>query len=222
MWTWMRRLWSAAAASVALSGFSVALLHMPVIQVLVLAGFAALLVMAVVWSLRGGVEYAPSGMPLSVVGLLCGTTAVAVTGLTMEIGAVAVVLVGGLAVAGWSVHRRAPSRQRTGSHRGAGELADAGFRVEPQFPQTDQGLLEVDLKPIDEMSTHELCLAWRRSYVVLMTCAGTSADRTPVVELRRCYLDELERRDPSGFARWVTTARAASDPGRFIGSQQQQ
>jgi len=33
----------------------------------------------------------------------------------------------------------------------------------------------------------------------------------------RCYLDELERRDPAGFRRWINDgARAAGDPARYI------
>jgi len=57
---------------------------------------------------------------------------------------------------------------------------------------------------------------WRVSY---LTLAG---DRDPgvvdhVTLARRRYLDELGRRDPTGFQRWITAgARAASDPARYI------
>lgn len=64
--------------------------------------------------------------------------------------------------------------------------------------------------------TAELSRMWRVSY---LTLAG---DRDPgvvdhVTLARRRYLDELERRDPTGFQRWITAgARAASDPARYI------
>ena len=67
-----------------------------------------------------------------------------------------------------------------------------------------------------DLSVAELCLAWRRSYPVLVeTPYGPGHDE--VVSRRRELLDELERRDHAGFGRWIDTgARAASDPGRFL------
>lgn len=69
-----------------------------------------------------------------------------------------------------------------------------------------------------EASTAELCLAWRRSYLALLdTPAGPDRDR--IVGLRRDLLDELARRDPDGFSRWIDTgARAGGDPSRYLGS----
>jgi hypothetical protein len=38
-----------------------------------------------------------------------------------------------------------------------------------------------------------------------------------IVDLRRRVLDELERRDPAGFATWMQNGpRAASNPGRYV------
>ncbi len=68
----------------------------------------------------------------------------------------------------------------------------------------------------EAMSTPELCLAWRRSYRALTDAPGgqTHAD---IVIMRRAMLDELERRDPTGFRRWLEDgARASSDPGRYM------
>lgn len=66
------------------------------------------------------------------------------------------------------------------------------------------------------LSTEELCLAWQRSYFTLLdTPAGPA--RCHVVALREELLDELERRDRDGFARWLDTdARAGSNPGRHL------
>ncbi|MEU5265520.1 hypothetical protein [Amycolatopsis sp. NPDC021455] len=62
----------------------------------------------------------------------------------------------------------------------------------------------------------DLCLAWRRSYLELQR-AGDDRLWHAVVEARRGYLDDLERRDPRGFARWLRSgARAAGDPQRFL------
>lgn len=66
------------------------------------------------------------------------------------------------------------------------------------------------------LSTPHLCLAWRSSYLRLhraTTCPATAE----VVLARQRLLDELERRDHTGFQRWLSTgARAASDPSRYI------
>ena len=71
--------------------------------------------------------------------------------------------------------------------------------------------------PVPEaLSTPELCLAWRRSYLALLDVTSSPA-RCKIVRLRQCLLDELERRDPDGFTRWLDTgARAGSDPGRYL------
>jgi len=58
----------------------------------------------------------------------------------------------------------------------------------------------------------ELCLAWRRSFVML-NAAGSPGERLLLVEQRQRYLDELERRSPVGLASWLTSgARAPGNP----------
>ncbi|GAB3931323.1 hypothetical protein GCM10029976_035060 [Kribbella albertanoniae] len=73
-----------------------------------------------------------------------------------------------------------------------------------------------ELKPADqlsELSASELCLAWRRSFTELQRPEHWSA----TIDVRRAYLDELERRYPEEFAAWMASGpRAASDPGRFF------
>ena len=66
------------------------------------------------------------------------------------------------------------------------------------------------------MSTEGICAAWQRSYWRLV---DRSRDSRPlaVVRLRAALLDELERRDPDGFARWLKTKpRPVSNPGPFL------
>jgi hypothetical protein len=67
-----------------------------------------------------------------------------------------------------------------------------------------------------DLTTGALCLAWRRSYVKLQQSTDEPT-RQRVVRLREQYLDELERRDRAGFARWLGSgARAGSDPQRYL------
>ena len=66
-----------------------------------------------------------------------------------------------------------------------------------------------------ELSTPELCLAWRRYFVLLDVPAGPG--RCEIVRIWERLLDEIERRDRDGFIRWLETgARAGSDPSRYL------
>ncbi|SED27949.1 hypothetical protein SAMN04489727_7217 [Amycolatopsis tolypomycina] len=70
--------------------------------------------------------------------------------------------------------------------------------------------------PVAGMATEELCLAWRRSYFLLLLAADLQARRL-VVERRQDFLDEIERRDRSGFLRWLADgARAGGDPAPYL------
>lgn len=74
----------------------------------------------------------------------------------------------------------------------------------------------VDRQSPRELTTEQLCRAWRTSFVLLDRTDDSEA-RTLLSTVRRRYLDELERRDPDGFERWMAAgARAASDPTRYI------
>jgi hypothetical protein len=70
------------------------------------------------------------------------------------------------------------------------------------------------------VTTSQLCGAWQRSYWLLLDLPpGPSRDE--VVGLRRDLLDELERRDPTGFHRWLhTEPRAGSHPGHYLTADQ--
>jgi hypothetical protein len=62
----------------------------------------------------------------------------------------------------------------------------------------------------------ELCLAWRRSFVLLNE-AASPREKMVVVSLRQRYLDELQRRSPSGVSRWLESgARASGNPLPFL------
>ena len=70
-----------------------------------------------------------------------------------------------------------------------------------------------------EISDRELCLAWRVSFVLLQHLREIRHIQAQcrVVGLRQLDLDEMERRQPQGFARWLPAgARPASDPCRYL------
>ena len=66
------------------------------------------------------------------------------------------------------------------------------------------------------LSDAELCWRWRTSFNALLHTTSV-AERLRLIETRSALLDELARRDPEGFGRWMSSgARAASDPARFL------
>ncbi|WP_410640716.1 hypothetical protein [Amycolatopsis sp. lyj-346] len=71
-------------------------------------------------------------------------------------------------------------------------------------------------RPVAALSTDELCTAWRRSYFQLLVSHDAQVRRR-LVQRRQDYLDEIERRDRSGFLRWLADdARAGGDPGPYL------
>lgn len=69
---------------------------------------------------------------------------------------------------------------------------------------------------VADMSTVELCAAWRQSYFELLRAVDGPV-RERLVGLRQEYLDELERRDSTRFALWLASgARAGTDPRRYL------
>lgn len=68
----------------------------------------------------------------------------------------------------------------------------------------------------DALSDEALCLAWRSSFSALQK-ASSPTQRLRIVEERREYLDEIERRTAHGMAAWLASGpRAAGDPSRFV------
>jgi hypothetical protein len=70
--------------------------------------------------------------------------------------------------------------------------------------------------PVHDLTTRDLGREWVRTGRLL---AGglLPADRVAVVRRRQEALDELELRDPAGFARWLAAgADAASDPADYV------
>jgi hypothetical protein len=82
----------------------------------------------------------------------------------------------------------------------------------------DTTSLPEDLDTLDDAA---LCLAWRRSFP-LLEAARTVPEHIGLVVQRQLYLDEMQRRCPSGVAAWLASgAPESSNPMPFLrdGSQ---
>jgi hypothetical protein len=103
--------------------------------------------------------------------------------------------------------------------RGRRTAAASEAPPDPALP-TDSRQRRPALLPDDAATatTSQLCRAWRVSYLILENTRDP-VRLAEVAAIRRAYLDELDRRDPGGFRRWLEDgARAAGDPARYIGT----
>ncbi len=107
---------------------------------------------------------------------------------------------------------------RRNKHHRAPFIADpAPQRPAPDGEHRPPAAAGVAPDALSALSTAQLCLTWRSSYLRLHRATSCPA-AAELVLLRQRLLDELERRDRAGFGRWLSTgARAASDPGRYVG-----
>jgi hypothetical protein len=70
--------------------------------------------------------------------------------------------------------------------------------------------------PVHTLSVEALGREWLRTSAALAQTRGPLA-RQALVDRRQQALDELERRDPAGFARWLADEPTVeSDPARYI------
>ena len=68
----------------------------------------------------------------------------------------------------------------------------------------------------EALTDEELCQSWRASYTVLQH-QPSAARMAATVAGRQTYLDELERRNPGGFAAWLASgARAPGNPLPYL------
>ncbi|MHA6626359.1 hypothetical protein ACU61A_13070 [Pseudonocardia sichuanensis] len=165
------------------------------------------------------------GRPLRQAAAAAGGAVVAVyvvVGMTTLLGGAVTMLAVATALAALGYRRvRGGTARDTGHdpHPGA-DAADTG---DPMTcgPSADAAGTEDGagrLLPADPaaLSTTELCRAWRLSYLLLQKARAPEA-LADAAELRRRYLDEMARRHPAGFRRWLEDgARAAGDPSRYV------
>jgi len=71
--------------------------------------------------------------------------------------------------------------------------------------------------PARDLTDAELCQAWRTSSHLLKKQGADLTQQAQLVSTRQEYLDELERRNPAGFLRWLAVhAQPESDPTQYL------
>jgi hypothetical protein len=140
---------------------------------------------------------------------------VLVTGVVVLAGGVVTALVSGLAVVAGGVMcvlktRRA--RRDGAKARGAAPVTDAGNPA----PVLAASWVSLWQPPVSLLGISDLGSEWLRTTSALASPVE-SATRQQIIKRRQETLDELERRDPAGFARWLAAGAAAdSDPATFV------
>jgi hypothetical protein len=148
--------------------------------------------------------------------LIGGTTAGAIAGFVVLLGAgVCLLAVLVLAVsppaAGAYIRwlRSTPTPSAAQLDAVARAIAHTSPDYEPFVPPAELGEL-------DELTDEQLCQAWRASYTALQQQSSASHKMATVAE-RQEYLDEFERRNPSGFVAWLASvARAPGNPLPYL------
>jgi hypothetical protein len=199
------------ALGVAVCGFFAlaggVVLHGPYLLIpLIVAGLVA----AVAFGVRE-----EGGKPAAVTALIAAGATMAVvmvvTGLGLLAGgtvATAVTLTAAAVTGlGWLLTGR---RRRPGGDPAAAPARHRPATV-PLPGRPDRSPLPVSLLPTPDLGTE-----WVRTTAALAGRLEPAA-RQEIVRRRAETLDELERRDPSGFARWLTAERGAhGDPAAFV------
>ncbi len=145
---------------------------------------------------------------------LSGTAALGGPVLTVLAGAV--LAIGGLGL--WLLHAGRPPRRNaelgTPSPAAAGTPAVAPRPVTGARPGEAVGTVTY-LPPVATLSTAALGREWLSTTTALAGRLHPSA-RQSIVRRRQDTLDELERRDPAGFARWLAEGAPDRDPAGYL------
>ncbi|WP_131293622.1 hypothetical protein [Kribbella sindirgiensis] len=224
------RIWRAAVGLLAILGVVTALVFVSPASNLAVFLVAAFTAGAICLSAGLGRDL-PNSDLLSMVprgAVLGGLCVLAICGYAAAIGARTVtllLLVVGVSppVVGWLRAGRADRPARTlprrpirlpkASNRRLNAV-QAGDDPEADWPMPKY--LVAVVRSLSELSDEELCLAWRRSFSQLERVTGPDR-RQAMADVRRAYLDELERRHPDSFAVWLASnPRAAGNPARFF------
>ncbi len=143
---------------------------------------------------------------------IAGGTAVAAVALA---GLVAVSGLSGAAV-GLLLAGAGLARDRLGEYRLMGRAKDRRAGAAPLAGPTTSAATSGVALAACSLTDEQLCVAWRVSCIAVQRAAGAS-EGARLAGVRASYLDELERRAPDSFARWIAAGpRAASDPRPFL------
>jgi hypothetical protein len=129
-------------------------------------------------------------------------------------GAVATLTVGGVLIGVLVVRlaRRGPDVRSTADRTSAPRHPSAVRPLRSEAPAELASLLP----PVAVLTTAELGGEWMRTSAILAGRLDPAA-RAALVVRREEALDELERRDPAGFARWLAAGPTpTSDPAGYV------
>ncbi len=199
-WSIYRSLWWASVLGVTAYGLLGAFRHLSVAELLLIGGGMAAQGVVYGWLVWGG-GAAPHPRTLTLgAALSYAILALSVLGLGLLQGWGSLVIAAALCLAGLPLGYRARSCA-------AREGSVAAQAREPVGPP---GTIHAET-----LGTAELCRAWQITSAALQRVAHPGTVQV-LVELRAEYLDELERRGPQGFTRWLAEAPAATDPTPFF------
>jgi hypothetical protein len=219
-----RIIWSTAAAVVLAAGTLMAILAVPATAMVVIAAGTAAGACVARNLLDEQQSAHTPGRRYVEIGLLGFAAGLAVTGLVGGIGAAGVLLIMLVGASSPPVVRLAG--RRLPGLKGRPPAVPKGTEAPNRAPGTETvapvielpGVMATDTVAVRELSDAKLIHAWQLSYVVLQH-SRRAPDLAAIADLRRRYLDELERRDPAGFDTWMQNGpRAASNPGRYVRS----
>lgn len=149
-----------------------------------------------------------------------GLAATASLGVIAAFGLLGIVWAGGLVASSPAVMSRVRSRASR-SAVSAAETVPLDDRLPVRAPAREMDLEKLvgslrDLNDLKNLDDDAVCLAWRRSFVLLQQAQRAPA-RLVLVQHRQRILDEIERRDPTGLLRWLeSNPRAAGNPLPFL------
>jgi hypothetical protein len=178
------------------------------------ASILLVVVFALIWPLaaviRQVADDAPFQSPVLVASCAAGTV-LCVPGIVRLLAwgalGLAVALIAGLAGIVFDLvvpHGRRPKRRHQPAYKALAALS----RTE----QLEDEKLIASLQC--PLTIEELCGVWCETATTLADGAG-ARDRQAVAEVRRICLDEFERRNPTGFHRWIA-AGAPANPGTYL------
>lgn len=138
-------------------------------------------------------------------------------------GGLVALLAGAVGVTAWLLSRVTWSRKGAARSTRAPEAPSSPMGVEvlllPVPPPEGAALSDPVVpasSPVSVLTTPALGREWIRTQAALGRRL-TTADRASLVRRRQETLDELERRDPAGFARWLADGAAPGiDPAAYV------
>ena len=210
-----RVVWLVVCAVLALVGGSVALVLSPAALASLFVAFGVVgTILALCVASDDGEIPSPHRMRLVAKGALVGgTTAGAFAGFAVLLGGgVFWLVISVLASSPYAVntYRRWLGSTPTPTTSQLDALARAFAYASPENVAMQQ------IPDLPGLNDEQLCQGWRASYMALQQQPSTTQTIATVAQRQR-YLDEFDRRNPSGFAAWLAAgARAPGNPLPYL------